>query len=236
MFLEIPFEIAFNVSQDLDFNFIVISMFFIDILVSLNTAFYTRGNLVMERKVIMRNYLSKYFHIDILTIFVTFMIIAFQGFNIGFLQYFRFLFFANLRKFFKIHKTLDEKYKLYYRLQGVLEIIEQVFFSFFIIHVFACGFYGISSAQMAKGNKSWIAEEGLANASWPQKYLYAFYWSTITIMTVGYGDVVPKNDSEMVFAIMTAIVGCGVFAFNVSTIGRVFEKMNRDNEQFRFVE
>ena len=74
---------------------------------------------------------------------------------------------------------------------------------------------------------------GLTKESWLKNYLFAFYWSTITIMTVGYGDVTPKNDWERVFTILTAIGGCGFFAFNVSTIGRIFEKMNRDNEQFR---
>lgn len=34
-----------------------------------------------------------------------------------------------------------------------------------------------------------------------ESYLYSFYFSTVTMFTVGYGDISPSNDLERMFAI-----------------------------------
>ena len=232
LFFEIPLNISFHTTNQ--FSFVVIAMVFCDMLINLNSAFYTSGNLVVDRKIIVQHYFSRFFAIDLLTLVITLLTLIFESSSeMDFLQFSKLLLYGNSKKLIKIHKTLDEKYKLYYRLAGVLEIIEQICYSVFIIHLFACGFYWVSSLRKNFEDDSWISEMGLTKESWLKNYLFAFYWSTITIMTVGYGDVTPKNDWERVFTILTAIGGCGFFAFNVSTIGRIFEKMNRDNEQFR---
>jgi hypothetical protein len=38
-------------------------------------------------------------------------------------------------------------------------------------------------------------------------YIYSFYFCTTTIMTVGYGDLSPKNIREIVFIIFIEIFG-----------------------------
>lgn len=40
----------------------------------------------------------------------------------------------------------------------------------------------------------------------------AFYWATVTVTTVGYGDVVPSTNGGKVFTIFYALVGCAVVA------------------------
>lgn len=40
----------------------------------------------------------------------------------------------------------------------------------------------------------------------------AFYWATVTITTVGYGDIVPGTRSGKVFAIFYVILGCAYMA------------------------
>ena len=233
VFFEIPMEIAFDM-KILDLDLIIICMFVINIMISLNTAYYDRGHLVHDRKIIIKSYFKKYFRNDLLTILLYSIILTSQSnYNSNYLNFFKIAFYVNINRFFKIHKTLDEKFKLYYRLSGFLEIFELISFSFFIIHIFACGFYWISFIQSSDVSKSWLIDANVDVNEWSVCYLLSFYWATITIMTVGYGDITPKNSAERIFTILTAIVGCGVFAFNVSTVGRVFEKMNKDNEQFK---
>ena len=44
------------------------------------------------------------------------------------------------------------------------------------------------------------------------KWLDAVYFSTITLTTVGYGDIVPTNDAAKIFTIGYLIVGIGIIA------------------------
>ena len=43
----------------------------------------------------------------------------------------------------------------------------------------------------------------------------------MTMTTVGYGDITPKNDIELLFANLTMFLACGVFAFSVNSIGMI---------------
>lgn len=44
------------------------------------------------------------------------------------------------------------------------------------------------------------------------KWLDAFYFCTITLTTVGYGDIVPKTDAGKLFTIFYVLAGIGIIA------------------------
>lgn len=48
----------------------------------------------------------------------------------------------------------------------------------------------------------------------------AIYFSTITLTTVGYGDIVPKTDAEKIFTIFYVICGIGILATFANTLVR----------------
>ena len=56
-------------------------------------------------------------------------------------------------------------------------------------------------------------DEDWSTDTWPiaPRYLAAMYWSTMTLSTVGYGDVLPKSNSERAMAILGMVVGGGVY-------------------------
>ena len=41
----------------------------------------------------------------------------------------------------------------------------------------------------------------------------------MTMTTVGYGDITPKNNIEFTIANITMFLACGVFAFSMNSIG-----------------
>ena len=62
--------------------------------------------------------------------------------------------------------------------------------------------------------------------SWNEKYLYAIYWALVTMLTVGYGDITPQNNKEIVVCVISVVLGCVVYAFNISTIGIILQDLN----------
>jgi voltage-gated potassium channel Kch len=57
-------------------------------------------------------------------------------------------------------------------------------------------------------------------------YVTSVYWSTITILTVGYGDISPTTDTEKVFCVITSLFTIGVYAYIINRIGTIFKEMN----------
>ncbi len=53
------------------------------------------------------------------------------------------------------------------------------------------------------------------------KYLYSLYWSVVTLMTVGYGDITASNANEAAFATIMCMLGCGMYSYSINEIGMI---------------
>jgi len=47
----------------------------------------------------------------------------------------------------------------------------------------------------------------LENNQYWAKYVYTYYFTTTTILTVGYGDITPKNPAEVIIVVLVEIFG-----------------------------
>lgn len=54
---------------------------------------------------------------------------------------------------------------------------------------------------------------------WITKYIYALYFSSTTLLTVGYGDITPTNVTEILTILLTQLIGIAAFAYAVNKIG-----------------
>lgn len=64
-------------------------------------------------------------------------------------------------------------------------------------------------------------------------YVLSLYWSITTIVTVGYGDMIPMNSSERITNILIMLIGCGVFAHSIDSIVNVIKRLNHNEKKKR---
>jgi hypothetical protein len=66
---------------------------------------------------------------------------------------------------------------------------------------------------------NWMTRLHISSSSWSTQYLYSFYWSCTTIVTVGYGDITPTNECEIFVTILVQLSGSAVFGYLINIIG-----------------
>lgn len=85
--------------------------------------------------------------------------------------------------------------------------------------------------------QTWVSVAGLDDKSPLIRYVYSFYFCCTTILTVGYGDISPRNYAEVIvitlieiFGNEMAYVGIISFAYFINEIGYSLSAMRKTNE------
>ena len=105
-----------------------------------------------------------------------------------------------------------------------LSVLSTKKFEFITLLIFASIIVFVSSILI------YIVEANNINTSIDSLYK-AFYWSIVTISTVGYGDIIPSTLEGRVVAVFVIVAGIAVFAFTTSIIVSAFtEKLDEIKE------
>jgi len=79
----------------------------------------------------------------------------------------------------------------------------------------------------------WLRIHGFdASMSNIDNYIQSLYWIITTLTSVGYGDIVPVGNIEMLFTIFLQLFGVGVLALLVGTVVSIFSKKNPAEQRF----
>lgn len=221
----IPLEMSFDVSihKELPYSLsAVIAVFFeLDILVNLNTAIYEQGKLTINYKKIISKYFRSSFFFDIISIFYFF------DFSSDYNKYLGILFFLRINTLRKIIKKIqgfvfmdETTYYLIYLIKLVLTVL-------FISHIFSCLWHYVAIVSSADNKENWLDSLNLSKADWNDKYVNSFYFVVVVMNTVGFGDIVPKNNFEKIFAIFFIYFACYIFAFSLNIIGIIVQTLNK---------
>lgn len=121
---------------------------------------------------------------------------------------------------------------------NMFRVITLVFYISLIIHWNAC-FYFLLSEHIGFGTDNWVypaivGPDGNATefASLSRQYLVSFYWSTLTLTTIGELPG-PEKDGEYAFVIFDFLIGVLIFATIVGMVGGIITNMNARRTEFQ---
>ena len=116
---------------------------------------------------------------------------------------------------------------------NVFRIFNLTLYILIIIHWNAC-IYFQASAILGFGSDRWV----YFNLSYPENntlarmYIYSFYWSTLTLTTIGETPK-PENDFEYLFVVVDFLIGVLIFATIVGNVGSMISNMNASRSEFQ---
>ncbi|EAR94252.3 cyclic nucleotide-binding domain protein (macronuclear) [Tetrahymena thermophila SB210] len=117
----------------------------------------------------------------------------------------------------------------------MIDLLRLVFIIGCVCHVFCLFWYGIAVYEMNLGkNNTWLHAKGLVEEdNILIKYIYSFYFLSVTMSTVGYGDITPQNPAEMTFTIITMFVTGFFWAYSLNRIGKIIQNSEKEDKAYR---
>lgn len=73
--------------------------------------------------------------------------------------------------------------------------------------------------------KCWLQHINIERSQWSTKYIYSLYWAITTIVTVGYGDITPQNEYEIITTIIIEVSGSALFGYIINVIGATMAEL-----------
>ncbi|CAK64001.1 unnamed protein product (macronuclear) [Paramecium tetraurelia] len=200
-------------------------LYLFDILIKMNTCYYELGYLVRDRNKIMANFYKHHFLMNLLIIVPSliyligvtelplYLFLVIKGFSIP-----------------EIMESIIDRMELTTNYWVIYDLLRLIYVILYQSHLCCCGLYYVG---LLDKETSWLLTNNLINETWIIKYFSTYYWSIITMTTIGYGDVTPQNLMEKVYLIFVAIVSCCTFGYSINSIGQILGQLQSKNHQIR---
>ena len=234
-----PFVIAFLDTGKFDYWFFVDTIidfcYIIDVILNCSTAFFDcDARLKTARRDIIINYLKGWMVIDVVACIPIGLIPTIINSTSGrsynkLVRLFRLrsipkLFrFSKAIKLIKTYKTnfLLERVQIFLNINhSVMRLLATLTGILISLHLVACFWYLFSNFSENEF-ETWIYRYGYENSSILTLYITAFYWAITTLTSVGYGDITPYTDPEVIFTIFWIVATMYFLSITVSSLSTV---------------
>ncbi|CAD8093484.1 unnamed protein product [Paramecium primaurelia] len=231
IFFWLPYKISFEIyyiselfNGDNDsqiIEIVLLSILALDVVVGLNLAFIYKGQIIKDRKRVIINYFNQYAFVDLVNI--TFYLWSpYPQFQLNSSFHTLVLKTAtcqSFKQFFNLNGSLND-------MVGLMKLLMIIIF---IAHICGCTWHGIAHYTSAY---SWLDAYNLRERTNGTRYNYSIYWATMTMTTVGYGDITAQNDLELLINNITMFVASIVFAYSVNSIGIFVSNMYKGTMEY----
>ncbi|KAM0973815.1 potassium channel KAT3-like [Malus sylvestris] len=220
-----PFELAFKkvaTGSLLPVDLVVDAFFAVDIILTFFVAYLDKSTylLVLDHKKIALRYVTRiYFPLDVAST-LPFQVIyrIFTG-NMHHRQVFGFINMLRLwrlRRVSELFKRLEKDTRFSY---FWVRYIKLICVTLFAVHSSGC-FYFWMATHHKQAKDTWIGSQinDFDHRSIWLCYTYSIYWATVTLTTVGYGDLHAVNFGEKIFSIFYMLFNIGLFAYLVGNM------------------
>ena len=208
--LYMPVDYIFNFPHSFFYysTTIFITLIYIaDIFISLENTSYERGEEILDKHK-SRNYYKRHFLIiDIISA------IPFD------------LFFHHpiciLLRFLKLYKITHFMYLLKQHEIRYSSSLTLMFFGFWMIHSVhwvACGWLMLGTID--------------PNLDSISNYIQAMYWTSTTLSSTGYGDIVGKSNAQRIYCFFVQFLGFGVLGYLIGNIANILSKKDPAKAQY----
>ncbi|CAD8072041.1 unnamed protein product [Paramecium sonneborni] len=249
IFFWLPYKISFQQdfigqllnqkSKNQTIEIILLTTLSFDVIVGLNLAFIYKGIIIKDRKRIIANYFKQYAFVDLVsisTVTIQFFILNDSqedheiDNNLTLQIIFCVIFYVlRMTKINKILAQIQEFFNLNGSLNDLVGLLKLTMIILFIAHICACVWHGVA---FYNDSYSWLDAYNLRDQGNASKYNTAIYWATMTMTTVGYGDITAKNNSELLINNLTMFIASIVFAYSVNSIGIFVSNMYKGTMEY----
>ena len=253
--LEVGFSEIFSASVFAILDWIITSLFIIDIFLNFRTAIVDKHSeeLILDSKVIARSYASFWLWIDLVSA-IPFEPIYFAiagnidsndsnesstGDDLHKLRLVKVLRLIRLVKLVRAVKLGKlETYIQEMHVNPVMTDVVKLLLQIFIVaHIIACLWFATSGYDIDHTTPSWINpdpfNDAFVNATTSDKYIVSFYWTITTMLSIGYGDFYAVNSSEYIFSMVVMLLGGISFGAVIAQVTRLIDSRNPQARAFK---
>ena len=244
----VPYQIAFMQESMVGLQWVDVvaqAFFMMDLVLHFNTAYYDKGKLVCQRRLIAIHYLKGMLWVDLVASFpYEWVVLGAQTAialdpdtlipytSIMTMRTVKLVNFIRLLKLLRLVRLkrilIDiEDFLSSQTLATIFSLTRLLLAAFLIAHWNACCWYLVSLLDSYEQPSTWVKEYGLLTtngASGLDAYIASLYWAFTTMNTIGYGDIRAYSMNEKICAIVALVISSMVFSLIVGNISGMVSK------------